>query len=53
VVIEDSERGLHAAVAAGLNCVVIPGELNRQSNLTAAAKILKNISDLPEVIFGW
>lgn len=52
LVIEDSERGLNAAVAAGLACVVVPGELNRHSNLSCAHKILENIADLPEVVLG-
>lgn len=50
LVVEDSERGLKAAVAAGLACVVIPGDLNRQTDLSSAKRILSNISELPELV---
>jgi len=52
LVIEDSERGLNAAVAAGLACVVIPGELNRQSDLSSANRILTHISEIPDLVFA-
>jgi len=46
VVIEDSERGLTAAKAAGLTCYVIPNELTRFGNFDAADKVLASIKDL-------
>ncbi len=51
LVVEDSERGLNAAVAAGLDCVVIPGELNRQSDLSSATRVLAHSSEIPDFIF--
>jgi HAD superfamily hydrolase (TIGR01509 family) len=43
IVIEDSERGLRAAIAAGLKCYIIPTELTKNSDFTSAEKILDNI----------
>lgn len=50
VVIEDSERGLHSAVAAGLKCIVIPNELTRAGDFSAAAAVLRDAGELPEVL---
>ena len=46
LIIEDSERGLKAAIAAGIKCYVIPTELTKNSDFTGAAKILNNINEL-------
>lgn len=40
LVIEDSERGLAAAKAAGLSCWVIPSDLTRESDFSAADRRL-------------
>lgn len=40
VVVEDSERGLAAARAAGLRCLVIPNEITRSCTFAAATAIL-------------
>ena len=50
LVIEDSERGLIAAKAAGLPCIVIPTEFTRGSNFTGAYRVLETISGLLEVL---
>lgn len=47
IAIEDSERGLISAVAAGIHCFVIPSELTCNGNFAKADKVLKDISDLP------
>jgi HAD superfamily hydrolase (TIGR01509 family) len=47
IVIEDSERGLKAAIAAGIKCYVVPTSLTKKSNFTGAEKILSNIKQLP------
>lgn len=47
IAIEDSERGLISAKAAGIHCFVIPNELTSNGNFLAADKVLKNISELP------
>ena len=50
IVIEDSERGLRAALSAGLKCYVIPTSLTKYSNFSSAEKILNNISDIPKLL---
>jgi HAD superfamily hydrolase (TIGR01509 family) len=47
IAIEDSERGLASATAAGLKCFIIPNRLTRSGVFLNAHKILKNIRDLP------
>lgn len=47
LVIEDSERGLVAAAAAGIRCWVIPTALSRGSDFTTADRILTDISEVP------
>jgi HAD superfamily hydrolase (TIGR01509 family) len=48
IAIEDSERGLQAAHAAGIKCLVLPGKLTRNGNFEKAHKVLKNISEVLE-----
>lgn len=50
VVIEDSERGLRAAHAAGIPCYVIPTEWTRDSDFSLAAGVLGSSKDLPEIL---
>jgi HAD superfamily hydrolase (TIGR01509 family) len=46
IVIEDSERGLTAAKAAGIRCIVIPNEFTRRSNFAGAYKVMESVRDL-------
>jgi HAD superfamily hydrolase (TIGR01509 family) len=50
IVIEDSERGLRAAISAGLKCYIIPTELTKNSNFTGAEKILSSISEVKSIL---
>lgn len=50
VVIEDSERGLRAALAAGLRCVVIPQGLTRGLEFMGALRQLSDIRQVPALI---
>jgi HAD superfamily hydrolase (TIGR01509 family) len=50
VVVEDSERGLQSAVAAGLRCIVIPNDLTRDGDFTAATAVLGDAGELPRVL---
>jgi HAD superfamily hydrolase (TIGR01509 family) len=52
LVIEDSQRGLTAASAAGLACWVIPSELSRGADYTAAHAVLESIDDVPQAVLG-
>tara|TARA_Y100000310_G_scaffold131979_1_gene131087 strand:+ start:3780 stop:4421 length:642 start_codon:yes stop_codon:yes gene_type:complete len=46
VAIEDSERGLVSANAAGVDCVVIPGLLTEGSDFSKSLKVLKSLEEL-------
>lgn len=50
MVIEDSPRGLAAALNAGLRCIVIPSNFTRNQNFAEACKVLDNIKELPAVL---
>jgi beta-phosphoglucomutase-like phosphatase (HAD superfamily) len=50
IAIEDSERGLAAANAAGLRCIVIPSELTEGGNFNGAVAVLASVSALPEAL---
>jgi HAD superfamily hydrolase (TIGR01509 family) len=46
IAVEDSERGLHSAKSAGIQCIVIPNELTRTGNFSSADFVAENIRDL-------
>lgn len=48
LVIEDSERGLRAAVAAGMRCAVVPSALSPGADLSAAYRVLRDVRQVPE-----
>lgn len=50
LVIEDSKRGLQAATAAGLRCVVIPTDLTRAQDFSQAYAVLDSMAQLPELL---
>lgn len=50
VVVEDSQRGLESAVAAGMRCFVIPNALTRHGDFSAAHRVLSSIRELPDHI---
>lgn len=50
VVVEDSERGLAAARAAGLRCVVVPNPMTRGGDFRGAWKVLRTLKELPDVL---
>ena len=47
VAIEDSERGLAAARAASLRCLVIPNEMTRGCNFEGATAVLESAAAVP------
>ncbi|MBN1542010.1 HAD family phosphatase [candidate division KSB1 bacterium] len=51
-VIEDTERGLASARAAGLPCLVVPNDLNRDSLFPGAFRILETIRECVEIILA-
>ena len=50
IIIEDSERGLTAAQKAEIKCVIILNEINNHGNFTGAYRILKNVSELVDLV---
>jgi HAD superfamily hydrolase (TIGR01509 family) len=52
LVIEDSERGLRAAKAAGLACWVIPTALTRTGDFRAADRVLGSVLDVAAGLVG-
>jgi len=51
IVIEDSERGLAAANAAGLRCIVIPNSMTIGSAFGDAAMVIPDAAALPDALF--
>lgn len=50
LVIEDSERGLVAAQAAGLKCAVVPSRLTAGRPFAGAYKILSSVREVPTLL---
>jgi HAD superfamily hydrolase (TIGR01509 family) len=50
--IEDSERGLAAAVAAGIRCVVLPTPLTRGCTFGGAERVLERVTQLHDLLTG-
>jgi HAD superfamily hydrolase (TIGR01509 family) len=47
LVVEDSERGLRAALAAGIRCIVVPNDLTQGAAFTGAWRILPTCRLIP------
>ena len=47
VVVEDTERGLQSALAAGLRCIVVPNELTRDCSFAGAWRVLPSCRGIP------
>jgi HAD superfamily hydrolase (TIGR01509 family) len=47
LVVEDSERGLRAAVAAGIRCIVVPNDLTRGGAFAGAWRIFRSCREIP------
>ena len=50
IAIEDTPRGLIAATAAGLRCIVVPNALTLGGDFKAAHKVLAHIRELPRLL---
>lgn len=51
LVVEDSERGLAAAVAAGIDCVIVRNFWSVGSEFTSASCVLSDVSQVPDEVF--
>lgn len=47
VAVEDSQRGLIAAAAAGLSCIIIPNGLTAGQDFSGALRVLSAVRELP------
>ncbi len=52
IVVEDSERGLTAATAAGLPCLIVLSEWTKDGNFGGACRVLKSIREVPGEVLG-
>ena len=50
IVVEDSERGLRSAVAAGIDCVVVASEFVRGQDFSAARHRIGSLAELPALL---
>ena len=48
IVVEDSERGLAAATAAGLGCIIVLSDWTRGGDFTKAVAVVESISGVPQ-----
>jgi HAD superfamily hydrolase (TIGR01509 family) len=50
VAIEDSSRGLHSAVSAGIDCVVVGNDFTAGQSFAKASMVISSIDELPAAI---
>jgi HAD superfamily hydrolase (TIGR01509 family) len=50
IAVEDTPRGLTAAIGAGLKCIVIPTALTAGADFSAAHEVLRDIRELPAAL---
>ena len=53
MVVEDSERGLAAATAAGLRCLIVRSEWSKDGDFSKACKVLGCIQEVPDEVERW
>ncbi|MCY2990539.1 MAG: hypothetical protein NTY19_22075 [Planctomycetota bacterium] len=50
IVVEDSERGLAAATAASLSCLVVLSDWSRDGDFAGACRVLASIREVPGIV---
>lgn len=50
IVVEDSPRGLAAARAAGLSCLIVLSEWTKDGDFRGACRVLENIREVPDEV---
>jgi HAD superfamily hydrolase (TIGR01509 family) len=50
LVVEDSQRGLQAALAAGIDCAIVHNDFTASHDFSGARYVLDSIADLPAVL---
>ena len=52
LVVEDSERGLQAALSAGMRCMVVPRGFTLGGDFARAYRVLASVAEVPGVVRG-
>ena len=52
IVVEDSERGLAAATAAGVDCIVVHSQWTKAGDFRKAIAVVETIKQVPEVVIA-
>lgn len=52
LVVEDSSRGLRAALAAGIDCAVVHNEFTQTHDFSGAAHRIQTLGELPALVLG-
>ncbi len=50
LVVEDSQRGLQSAIAAGIDCAVVHNTFTSSHNFTGASHLLNSLTELPGIL---
>lgn len=50
IVIEDSERGLNSAVAAGIDCIIVENEFTKSQDFSKANYYVKKLENVLEIL---
>jgi len=50
LVIEDSQRGLQAALAAGIDCAIVHNDFTASHDFTGASHLLNSIAEVPKIL---
>jgi HAD superfamily hydrolase (TIGR01509 family) len=58
IIVEDSERGLAAAKAAGIKCIIVPNRLTKGSNFSGAYRVVNSAHEVAALVLnllrnGW
>jgi HAD superfamily hydrolase (TIGR01509 family) len=53
IVVEDSERGLAAATAAGIECLIVGSEWTTDADFPDTCKVLASIREVPDEVLRW
>jgi beta-phosphoglucomutase-like phosphatase (HAD superfamily) len=51
-VVEDSNRGLRAAVAAGIDCAIVHNEFTNTQDFSQATYRIRTLGELREIVMG-
>ncbi len=50
LVVEDSQRGLQAALAAGIDCAIVHNDFTASHDFTGASHLLNSIAEVPGIL---